>query len=83
MVSMRVAGSGWSGFASSFLCGHLDITVSLTFLETHSLTALAGSVVYVLTICRGRTLLHVKGQVWEWDRPGFESQLSHLLWDLS
>lgn len=62
MVSMGIAGSGWSGLASSFFHGHLDIAVSLTFLETHSSTALAGSAVYVLTICGGRTLLHVKGQ---------------------
>lgn len=58
---MGVAGCGWSGFASSFFLGHLDITVHLTFLEMHSLIALAGSAVSVLTIWQRQNFAACEG----------------------
>lgn len=61
MVSMGVAGCGWSSLTSSFFRGHLDITNSLTFVEMHSLTAQAGSKIYVLTIWQRQNFAPCEG----------------------
>ena len=63
MASMDFAECGWSGLAPSFFFCHLDITVSLTLLGIHSLPALAGSEVYLLTIWEAETYIqHLRGE---------------------